>query len=85
MRPAGASRIQTVIRNLSLSGFSATAINRIPVRTTCWLTLPGLDTLQSHVVWWEQGLVGCGFERLLTPHEYEAVLARWHTGAAYIS
>jgi hypothetical protein len=78
MRPAGANKFQTVVRNLSLSGFSATAISRIPVKTTCWLTLPGMEALQAHVVWWEQGFVGCAFERLMSPHDYESVLARWH-------
>jgi hypothetical protein len=37
-----------------------------------------MDALQAHVVWWEQGLVGCAFERLMSAHDYESVLARWH-------
>lgn len=83
MRPAGASKFQTVVRNLSLSGFSATAISRIPIKTACWLTLPGLEVLHAHVVWWEQGHVGCAFEQLMAPHDYESVLARWQGDAAY--
>lgn len=81
LRPAGANRFQTTLRDLSLSGFSATAISRIPIKTACWLTLPGMDALRAHVVWWERGLVGCAFERLLSPQEYEGLLTRWqHDG-----
>jgi hypothetical protein len=83
IRPAGANKFQTVVRDLSISGFSATAISRIPIKTACWLTLPGMDSLQARVVWWEQGLMGCAFERLLVEHAYESVLKRWQTGAAY--
>lgn len=83
LRPAGSKKLQTVIRNLSLSGFSATAISRIPVGTSCWLTLPGHDALQARIIWWEQGLAGCAFERLLTPTEYDAVLNRWNGDDSY--
>lgn len=83
LRPAGARKLQTVVRDLSLSGFSATAIARIPLKTTCWLTLPEVEAMQAHVIWWEQGLVGCAFERLLEPLEYEAVLTRWRGESVY--
>ena len=83
LRPAGGKRLQTVIRNLSISGFSATAISRIPVGTGCWLTLPGHEAMQARTIWWEQGLVGCAFERLLTPLDYDAVLTRWNADGVY--
>lgn len=83
LRAAGGKRFQTAVRDLSLSGFSATAITRIPVRTQCWLTLPGCDAMQARVIWWEKGLVGCALEQLLTPAEYDAVLARWRSESAY--
>lgn len=83
LRPAGAKKFQTVVRDLSLSGFSATAISRIALNTTCWLTLPGQDAMQARVIWWEQGLVGCAFEQLLTPALHEAVLTRWRSDRAY--
>jgi len=83
IRPAGAKKFQTVVRDLSLSGFSATAISRIPVKTACWLTLPGLDPLQARVVWWEHGIVGCAFEQLLGTHDFEGVLTKWQNVRAY--
>jgi PilZ domain len=82
-RAAGGNRFQTVVRDLSLSGFSATAITRIPVGTQCWVTLPGLDAMQAKSIWWERGLVGCALEQLLTPTEYDAVLARWRSESVY--
>lgn len=84
LRPAGAKRMQTVVRNLSLSGFSATAINRISNGTACWLTLPGIDAaLPARVVWWENGLIGCSFEQLLSPIEHDTILARWRGDGVY--
>lgn len=83
LRPAGARKFQTVVRDLSLSGFSATALTRIPLKTNCWLTLPDMESMPGHVIWWEQGLVGCAFERLLGPLEYENVLVRWRGESAY--
>lgn len=83
LRPAGGKKIQTVVRNLSLSGFSATAISRIPGGTMCWLTLPDQDALQARVIWWEQGLVGCAFDDLLGPMLYESILMRWQGESVY--
>ena len=77
LRPAGGKRMQTVVRNLSLSGFSATAISRIADGTMCWLTMPDLEAMPARVVWWERGLIGCAFERLLTPQMYDDILTRW--------
>lgn len=83
LRPAGARKFQTVVRDLSLSGFSATAITRIAMKTTCWLTLPNMEAMQANVIWWEQGVVGCAFEQLLSPSDYENVLTRWRGGNVY--
>lgn len=69
--------MQTVLRDLSLSGFSASAIDRIAVGTTCWLTLPDREAMPAHVVWWERGVVGCAFETLIAQVSYDAILERW--------
>jgi hypothetical protein len=78
LRPAGGKRFQTVIRDMSLSGFSAAAISRIPDGTACWLTLPAREAMQARVVWWDRGLVGCSFDNLLCQVTYDAILERWH-------
>lgn len=81
LRPSGSKSYQTVVRDLSLSGFSATAVSRVHPGTMCWLTLPGMESLGAKVVWWDNGLVGCAFEQLLSPIILESVLTRW-CGAA---
>src|SRR5688572_9195056 len=67
LRPSGSKGFQTVVHDLSISGFSCMAINRLHPGTHCWLTMPGLEALHAQVVWWDNGLVGCAFQTLLSP------------------
>jgi hypothetical protein len=83
LRPSGSKGFQTVVRDLSLSGFSATALNRLHPGTVCWITLPGLESMQAQVVWWEEGMVGCAFEKLLSPIIHDNVLSRWRGDGIY--
>lgn len=76
-RQSGGRAFQTVVHDLSLSGFSATAVNRLQPGTLCWLTLPGLESLQAEVVWWDNSLCGCAFQKLLSPIVHDAVIARY--------
>lgn len=73
----GSKRIDTKLRDLSLSGFSASVTGRIPAGTCCWLTLPDREPMQARVVWCEGGLVGCAFEHLIGQVTYDAILERW--------
>ena len=77
MRASGQRSFQTVVNDLSLSGFSATALNRMHVGSVCWLTLPGLQSLQAEVVWWEDGKVGCAFATLLSDIVHDNIVARF--------
>lgn len=77
LRISGGRGFQTVIHDLSLSGFCGAAINRLQPGTICWLTLPGMEALQSEVIWWDNSLVGCAFEKLLSPIVHDNVLARY--------
>lgn len=77
LRPSGGRSFQTVVRDLSLSGFSATAVSRIHPGTRCWLTMPGMESLPAKVVWWDNGLIGCAFENLLSPIILDNIVARW--------
>lgn len=83
LRASGAKGYQTVVQDLSLSGFSATSINRLHPGTVCWLTLPGLESMQGQVIWWENSLVGCAFENLLSPIILDNILARWQGDGVY--
>lgn len=77
LRPSGSKGFQTAVRDLSLSGFCATAMSQVHPGTHCWLTLPGMESLPAKVVWWDNGLIGCAFEHLLNPIILENVLTRW--------
>jgi hypothetical protein len=85
LRPSGTRGFQTVVNDLSLSGFSAMAINRLHPRTLCWLTLPNMESLEGQVVWWDNGLVGCAFQRLLNPIIFESIIDRWAGTPVYRS
>lgn len=77
LRASGGRAFQTVVHDLSLGGFCCSAVNRLHVDSICWLTLPGLQSLQSRVVWWDASLVGCAFDNLLSPIVLENIMARW--------
>jgi len=83
LRPSGSKGFQTVVHDLSISGFSAMAINQMYPGTVCWLTLPGLESQQGKVVWWNNGLVGCAFDQLLSPIIHDNLLSRWQGGSEY--
>ena len=77
LRAAGGRAYQTQVHDLSISGFCATAVNRMYPGQTCWLTLPGLSSLQAEVVWWEGSQVGCAFSDLLSTIVHENLLSRY--------
>ncbi len=83
LRASGARAFQTVVNDLSLSGFSATAITRMHPGAVCWLTLPGLESLQAEVVWWENNMCGCAFNSLLSPIVHDNILARYRGDQSY--
>jgi len=83
LRASGGRAFQTVVHDLSLSGFSAAAITRMHEGQLCWLTLPGLESLQAQVVWWDNCQVGCAFSELLNPVVHENILARYSGQGAY--
>lgn len=85
LRASGSRSFQTVVSDLSLSGFSAMAINRLNPGTVCWLTLPGLESRQAEVIWWNNSLVGCAFDQLLSPIVHDNLLARWRGDGVYRS
>ena len=83
LRLAGSRGYQTVVHDLSLSGFAASSINRQHLGTVCWLTLPGLESLQSEVIWWGDSLVGCAFAQMLSPIVHDNLITRWRGDSTY--
>jgi hypothetical protein len=82
LRASGAKSSLTVVHDLSLSGFSCSSISRMHPGTVCWLQLPGLESLQAEVIWWNNSLVGCAFHQLLNPIVHDNILTRFHREAA---
>lgn len=82
LRVSCARPVETMVNDLSLSGFSAVAIHRMHPGSICWLTLPGLESLQAEVVWWEDNLCGCAFVDLLSPIVLDNILARFKDGGS---
>ncbi len=85
LRASGGRAFQTVVHDLSISGFSTSAINRMHEGQVCWLTLPGLQSLQAQVVWWESCVAGCAFSELLSPIVHDNILKRYSTSQVYRS
>ena len=65
------------LRNLSTSGFCAITVTHGEPGSHCMLTLPGMEPLRSHVVWWDRGEMGCAFDRLLSDTVYEKLVKRY--------
>jgi hypothetical protein len=83
LRASGGRPIRTVVHDLSISGFSAAAINRMHIGQLCWLTLPGLESLQAEVIWWDNCIAGCAFAELLSPIVHDNILARYTSGGVF--
>lgn len=83
LRASGGRGFQTVVHDLSISGFSAASINRMHDGQICWLTLPGLESLQGQVVWWDNCIVGCAFTELLSPIVHDNIIQRYSNAGIY--
>ncbi len=77
LRASGGRAFQTVVHDLSISGFSAAAVSRMHPGQLCWITLPGLESLQAEVVWWENSIAGCAFTQLLSPIVHDNILQQF--------
>ena len=77
LRVEGAKDQQSRLRDLSLTGFSASAIDGAAAGSCCWLTLPDREAMPARVIWCDHGLVGCAFEKAIGTVTYNAILERW--------
>jgi hypothetical protein len=83
LRISGGGEFQSVVSDLSISGFSAASINRMNEGQMCWLTLPDLEPLQAEVVWWDNCIVGCAFSELLSPIVHDNILQLYSNVGVY--
>ena len=83
LRFSGGRGFHTMVNDLSLSGFCASSVNRVHPGSVCWLTLPGLESLQSEVIWWDNSLIGCAFDNLISAIVHENLLARFQPAGVF--
>ena len=76
MRPSGEHAVPTIVTDLSLSGFSAAAVNGMRPGNLCWLNIGACKGLQAEVMWNDGARVGCAFANLLNPAVFDAIVAR---------
>jgi len=81
VRPSGVRGFQTIVRDLSLGGFTATSPKRLEAHNFCWLTIPGFEPIRGEVVWWEAGLFGVAFASLLPQETLDAIVAHQRHGS----
>lgn len=83
LRPSGGRGFQTVVRDISTAGFAASAICRMHAGTICWISLPGLESFQAEVMWWNNSVVGCGFSQMLSPLVVDNLILRWRNEGVF--
>lgn len=76
LRRRGAGGVSVQILDLSTHGFRASTHLDLSPGTEVWLKLPGLEALQSRVVWMDGHWVGCEFVRPLHPAVLDMVVRR---------
>jgi len=81
VRPSGGRGFHTIVRDLSLGGFTAVSPTRLETHNFCWLAIPGFDAIQAEVVWWDAGLFGAAFGKLLDQSTFNAIIAWQRSGA----
>jgi len=79
LRVSGAPAIRTVVHDLSIAGFSASSIRRLQAEQVCWLTLPGLQSIQAKVVWWDRSIAGAAFDSMIDQSVLEDILRQWES------
>ena len=77
MRVSGARAFKTVVHDLSIAGFSASAIGRLQPDQICWLTLPDMQSIQGRVVWWDRSIAGAAFDDMIDPAVLDNLITRW--------
>lgn len=74
LRPSGGTAFATTVTDISLSGFSVSAVSGIHSGTLCWLSVGPLKGLQAEVIRNDGSTVGCAFSNLLNPAVLDSLL-----------
>ena len=74
LRPSGYTGFSVIIKDLSLSGFSAEALTGMKAGTRVFITMPGLKSLEAEVAWNDGTMIGCAFQNLLNQAVLDSIL-----------
>ena len=77
MRFSCSQSFVTEVSDISLAGFSCDALLQIHPGTRCWITLPGLGSLEGEVVRHDNRGLGCAFAVLLNPAVLDRLLDKY--------
>lgn len=77
LRPSCGSRFDVRIYDLAIAGFSSDAVTSLPIGGRCWVTLPGLASLESELIWNDGHKIGCAFAQLLNVAVYDRLVSRY--------
>jgi hypothetical protein len=62
------------VRDLAIAGFAAEISEQLPIGTVCRLRIPNNMPIGALVTLSKAELVGCSFERLLSPGAFNSLL-----------
>ena len=71
------SSFDTEVTDLSLAGFCCDALLETHAGTRCWITLPGLGSLEAETVHHDNRGLGCAFAELINPAVLDRFVANY--------
>jgi hypothetical protein len=77
LRGSGSPSFPIEIFDLSISGFSCEAVTSLRAGAICWVTFPGLTSLQAEVIWNDGIRVGCALSNLLAQPVLDRLIGRF--------
>jgi hypothetical protein len=75
-RQPGYHRTEVTLLDISPTGCRLDLPERATVGQIVWVTLPGLQPIESRVVWLQDWIAGLAFASPLYPAVYDALVAR---------
>ena len=75
LRTEGDTPVDVLIENVSLTGFRLRAPAMLATHQDIRVGMPGIGIRSAHVIWTDQGTVGCMFDRPLGQPELDTVMA----------
>ena len=72
----GLARTLCKVVDVSIHGARIQSYSSLTKGGTIWLTLPGIGAVAADVMWADEYVAGCQFQRPLDPAAFEALLER---------